>query len=57
MISTIILLVTLVTIAAVVLTITGVIGAAVLALFGDLIVFVLIMWAVIKLIQFIRKKK
>ena len=52
-----ILLITLIAIAAVVLTITGVIGGAALALFGDLIVFVLIMWAIIKLIQTLRKKK
>ena len=38
------------------LTITGIIGGAVLAVFGDLIVFVLIVCAIIKFIKLIRKK-
>lgn len=52
-----ILLIVAIAIAAVVLTCTGVLGGALLAVFGDLIVFVLIMMGIIKLIKFIRKKK
>lgn len=52
---TILLITTILAIAAV-LTITGVLGGALLALFGDLIVFILMVWALIKLIKIIRKK-
>ena len=52
-----ILLIVAIAIAAVILTATGVLGGALLAVFGDLIVFLLIMMGIIKLIKFIRKKR
>lgn len=51
-----ILLVTLIFAAVAVFTITGVIGGALLAVFGDLIVFAIAMWAILRLIKAIRKK-
>lgn len=51
-----IMLFVLALVAAVVLTILGVVGGAAIAVFGDLIVFGLIMYAVVKLIKFFRKK-
>lgn len=51
-----ILLIALISVAVTVLTITGVIGGALLAVFGDLIVFAIAMWAIVRLIKVIRKK-
>lgn len=49
-----ILLIVLAVIAAIVLAITGLVGSATLLLFGDVIVFVFVIWLVIKLFK---KKK
>lgn len=52
-----ILLIVLAVLAAVVLTILGVVGGAALAVFGDLIVFGLIIYAIVKLVKLFKKKK
>lgn len=38
------------------LTTVGAVGSVVLVLFGDLIAFALIMWAIIKAIKYFKKK-
>ena len=50
-----ILVITLAVMAAIVLTITGVIGGATLLVFGDVIVFVAILALIIKIIKKMKK--
>lgn len=52
-----ILLIALALVAAIALTIVGVVGGTAVALFGDLFVFGIIVWAIIKLIKAFRKRK
>ena len=52
-----ILLIVLSVVAAVALTIAGVMSGAALVVFGDLFVFGFIVWAIIKFIKALRKKK
>ena len=52
-----IMLIALGLVAAVALTILGVVGSATLAVFGDLIVFGVIMFAIVKIIKALKKKK
>lgn len=51
-----IMLIVLSLVAAVALTVLGVVGGATLTIFGDLIVFGLIMFAIVKLIKAFKKK-
>lgn len=52
-----ILLIVLAVVATIVLTVIGLIGGAALALFGDLFVFALIVYLVIKLIKLFKRRK
>ena len=57
MIITTILVLAAIIIAAVVLAMIGTIGAGLLVIFGDVIVFGLILWVIVKIAKLFKRKK
>lgn len=54
---TIVLLTLAILAVAVLLSVIGVTGGVLLVLFGDIIVFAAIVWLIVKIIKFFKKKK
>ena len=54
---TIVLLTLAILAVAVLLSVIGVTGGVLLVLFGDIIVFAVIVWLIVKIIKFFKKKK
>lgn len=57
MITLLTIIASIIIIATIIVLITGIIGSAFVAIFGDVILFAIVVWAIVKIVKYFTKTK